>query len=97
MLHVSIKKSNSRIEVAKFSLLQKHKTLKPLMDCKSETTSKVSLTFTSRVNLGRRAACAEPSTLDTAHRLPHPKATKDPWLPQEHTKHYPDANNDPNH
>ena len=68
MLHVSIKKFNSRIEVAEFSLLQKHKTLKPLMDCKSETTSKVSLTFTSRINLGRRGVCAEPSTLDTAHR-----------------------------
>ena len=34
---------------------------------KIETTSKVSLKFPSRINLGRRGARAELSTLDTAH------------------------------
>ena len=34
---------------------------------KIETTSKVSLKFLSRINLGRRGARAELSTLDTAH------------------------------
>ena len=38
---------------------------------KIETTSKVSLKLRSRTNLGRWDARAEPSTLDTAHKLPH--------------------------
>ena len=38
---------------------------------KIETTSKVSLKLPSRINLGRRGAPAELSTLDITHKLPH--------------------------
>ena len=60
-----------------------HYFLNPLQDCKSsnkrqsqtmykiETTSKVSLKLTSRVNLERRDARAQLSTLGTAHNSPH--------------------------
>ena len=38
---------------------------------KIENTSKVSLKFPNRINLGRRGVRAELSTLDPAHKLPH--------------------------
>ena len=45
---------------------------------KIEITSKASLKLTSRINLGRRDARAEPPTLDTAYNPPPPPSPQCP-------------------
>ena len=72
---------------------------------KIETTSKVSLKLSSRINLGRQGARTELSTLDTAHKSPHipekaipdqkePTATattNNAPLPQDHKRNTTEA------
>ena len=52
---------------------------------KIETTSKVSLEITSRINLGRQCKRAELSILDTAHK---PPSRHSPRHPENKTKKY---------